>query len=240
MEQKLQIIKELELDILIKDIVLAAIKPFQIKVETLARNNNILVESNNGLVAKMKTLTNTVNDLQSKVQNLSDRNHLIEESLKTTSTSPEKTNKSASDLQVKTRPKQPSVIGDGDEIGIQRLFHIAISRIPLRHEFDENWLKTKVQKKLSSLGAEVQKVEALKSAKLNFKPKSKSFKISIAYKGNVGDIYKPEFYPQYARVTRFNFPKRRRYAVGDQSRQTYDQMLYQTYGKELLGPRNNQ
>ena len=49
----------------------------------------------------------------------------------------------ATDFNGAVNRRPPSVTGSGETIGIDRLLHIAVSRIPLDEKYNEEWMKEK-------------------------------------------------------------------------------------------------
>ena len=105
---------------------------------------------------------------------------------------------------------QQRVLGGGDDIGITRLYHIAVSRIPANSIYTPDWLKATIQAKFNDLGATVRSCELLKSDNPERRSTTQAFKVSIAYDGEVNDLYTNSYFPKNSLVKRFNFPKRPR------------------------------
>ena len=191
-----------------KEMMMDLLKPLHLTIETLRRNNNELVISNNSLVK-------AVNDLKQKNTSLSQR--VVD--LETTSQKPGLTAKQIhvppnttrlSPTKSESNKRTPTVMGSGKEVGVRRFLHIAVTRLPLKDSIDGNFLTSTVNKEINEIGAKVTEATPMRSEKHTDPPKTKSFKLTIAYDGNPADIYQSHFYPANVKVTRFNFPRDRR------------------------------
>ena len=201
-------------------------------VNTLSGSNRVLVQEVKTISSSVKELEKTVlknttvaSEHETKLKNINVKQNQFEKDIKEVKESLKllqdaSVNSSAPNGTGAAERRRPlQVTGTGDAIGIQRLLHIVVSRIPLGEEFTEQWIKEKIQEKIDSIGASVVSTEMLKSTNPDRQnPRSKSFKVSISYQGKPDDIYKPEFFPTHSKVTRFNFPKRRRVAGDDSNR----------------------
>ena len=196
----------------------------------LVTSNNTVVETVNKLSSDNLALMEEVKTIKQDVKMVKMSSEKNTESIQKNQSDIARIEKSQKNFQVEIEntlkkiqaeknaiPLQPSrkrslsVIGQGDGIGIDRLYHIVVSRIPLNETFDEKWIQSKIEDKIQSISASVKSVELLTSQNPERQnPRSKSFKISISYKGAADDLYNPKFYPKNTRIARYNFPKRRR------------------------------
>ena len=97
--------------------------------------------------------------------------------------------------------------GLGSNIGIERVFHIVVSRIPDKSEYNDKWLKKYIQERIGPTGASVQHVEKLRSNNPQRRSSTQAFKISISFAGCSTVLYNAANFPLNAKVGRFRFPK---------------------------------
>ena len=98
--------------------------------------------------------------------------------------------------------------GAGTDIGITRVYHLAVSRIPKDTKFDERWMSNFIDERINSSGAIVQSVSRLKSPFPDRVSKSQAFKVSNLYSGAPESLYNEKFFPLNSKFGRYRFRRK--------------------------------
>ena len=219
-----------------KNVIHQIIQPLHTKIETLSRNNNALVTSNNELVNTISTMQKAALASTARLERLETVSKLLDHRVQRTETvqtaiekqlqndrgdiqklllSHQQLTKSTGCRATREQAsKVPNtamrVKGTGDSIGARQRLHIAITRVPLDASIDGAFLQKSINARFAKIGAKIEDISLLLSNKYTNPPKTKSFKLTIDYPGNPLDIYNGSFYPAHVKVARFNFPSRHR------------------------------
>ena len=99
-----------------------------------------------------------------------------------------------------------NTVGGGMDIGIVKNYHIVVKKIPDKPEYDENWLKTHLTETLPETATviEINKLTSANEERAK-RTRSKTFKVVLAYSGDVCRIYSPVIYPRNAEIKRYRF-----------------------------------
>ena len=172
-----------------KDVIHQMIQPLKSQIETLTRNNNALIASNNELVQTISIMKQAGTESASRVERLEKVSKILDhrvQSVEKTETVITKQlqhdrgkvekllltlnpripttattidRTTAEDKRIAKRAMQ--VKGSGDNIGAKQLLHVAVTRVPLNDSIDSTFLQNSIDVRFATIGAKIVDISLL-------------------------------------------------------------------------------